>query len=79
MSTDHQVLGAIAKLQHQRAADISAFIISQEIEGATGKKIGYGTLHRSLSRLEDRGVLKSRWECPRQVEDRPRRKFYSIA
>lgn len=36
MSTDHQVLGAIAKLQHQRAADISAFIISQEIEGATG-------------------------------------------
>jgi len=78
MSADHQVLGAIAQLQQRGAADIYGFLISQEIEQATGHIIGYGTLYRALSRLEHRGILRSRWEVPKPDEGRPRRRYYSL-
>jgi DNA-binding PadR family transcriptional regulator len=40
----------------------------------------YGTLYRALGRLEDMGLLKSRWEDPHVAarESRPRRRFYSL-
>lgn len=79
MPADHRVLGAIARLQRQGAADITEFVISQEIEQATGKRIGYGTLYRALSRLEGRGALIGRWEHPEKADTVPQRKFYSLA
>jgi DNA-binding PadR family transcriptional regulator len=40
----------------------------------------YGTLYRALSRLENMGVLESRWEDPTIAarENRPRRRLYSL-
>jgi PadR family transcriptional regulator PadR len=40
----------------------------------------YGTLYRALSRLEDMGLLKSRWEDPQipARENRPGRRLYSL-
>ena len=40
----------------------------------------HGTLYRALSRLEDMGLLKSRWEDPRipARENRPGRRLYSL-
>ena len=42
--------------------------------------IAHGTLYRALSRLEDMGLLKSRWEDPRipARENRPGRRLYSL-
>lgn len=40
----------------------------------------YGTLYRALSRLEEMGVLESRWEDPEipARENRPGRRLYSL-
>jgi DNA-binding PadR family transcriptional regulator len=40
----------------------------------------YGTLYRSLGRLQDMGLLKSRWEDPRiaAADSRPPRRLYTL-
>src|SRR5687767_5249909 len=40
----------------------------------------YGTLYRALARLEDMGLLKSRWEDPEipARENRPGRRLYTV-
>jgi PadR family transcriptional regulator, regulatory protein PadR len=40
----------------------------------------YGTLYRALGRLEDMGLLESRWEDPQipARENRPGRRMYTI-
>jgi PadR family transcriptional regulator, regulatory protein PadR len=42
--------------------------------------VAYGTLYRALGRLEDMGMLESRWEDPEvsASENRPRRRLYSL-
>ena len=39
-----------------------------------------GTVYRALSRLEDRGMLRSKWEAASHAlkEKRPRRKYYEV-
>ncbi len=39
-----------------------------------------GTVYRALSRLEERGLLRSQWESARVAlrEKRPRRKYYEV-
>lgn len=38
----------------------------------------HGTLYKALSRLEEFGLLRSRWEEPASVERRPRRRLYEL-
>jgi DNA-binding PadR family transcriptional regulator len=42
--------------------------------------IAHGTLYRALSRLEEMGLLKSRWEDPSipARENRPGRRLYTL-
>lgn len=42
-----------------------------------GKLIGHGTLYKALGRLEEMGLLTSRWEEPPPV-GRPRRRLYEL-
>jgi PadR family transcriptional regulator PadR len=41
---------------------------------------GHGTLYKALQRLEDAGLLASRWEDPEvaSAEGRPRRRLYGV-
>jgi PadR family transcriptional regulator PadR len=41
---------------------------------------GHGTLYKALQRLEDAGLLASRWEDPNiaAAEGRPRRRLYQV-
>ena len=39
---------------------------------------GHGTLYKALSRLEEFGLLTSRWEDAAPVEGRPRRRLYEL-
>lgn len=50
-----------------------------EREGAR-KLTGYGTLYKALSRMENQGLLTSRWEDPVNAarEGRPRRRLYRV-
>jgi PadR family transcriptional regulator, regulatory protein PadR len=38
----------------------------------------HGTLYKALSRLEEFGLLTSRWEDAAAVEGRPRRRLYEL-
>jgi PadR family transcriptional regulator, regulatory protein PadR len=42
--------------------------------------VAYGTLYRALGRLEEMGLLESRWEDPQisADENRPRRRMYTL-
>jgi PadR family transcriptional regulator PadR len=39
---------------------------------------GHGTLYKALSRLEEFGLLTSRWEDAGAAEGRPRRRLYEL-
>ena len=39
---------------------------------------GHGTLYKALGRLEEFGLLGSRWEDAEAVEGRPRRRLYEL-
>ena len=47
--------------------------------GLGGRLLGHGTLYKALGRLEDQGLLESRWEDvdPSEV-GRPRRRLYRV-
>lgn len=53
---------------------------SMQADDARRPLSGYGTLYRALERLENAGLLESRWEDPELAfsEDRPRRRLYRI-
>jgi DNA-binding PadR family transcriptional regulator len=38
----------------------------------------HGTLYKALGRLEELGLLTSRWEDAAAVEGRPRRRLYAL-
>jgi len=40
----------------------------------------HGTLYKALGRMQDAGLLESRWEAPEVAADagRPRRRFYRV-
>lgn len=38
----------------------------------------HGTLYKALGRLEEFGLLSSRWEDPAAAEGRPRRRLYEV-
>ena len=39
---------------------------------------GHGTLYKALGRLEEFGLLSSRWEDAAAAEGRPRRRLYEL-
>jgi PadR family transcriptional regulator PadR len=47
-------------------------------QGAARSLTAHGTLYKALSRLEEFGLLTSRWEDAAAVEGRPRRRLYEL-
>lgn len=73
---------AAAELHRNGVADFHGYEMAKQLAAATDRQslAAYGTLYRALARLEDMGLLKSRWEDPRVAaeENRPRRRFYAL-
>jgi PadR family transcriptional regulator, regulatory protein PadR len=46
--------------------------------GGSRSLAAHGTLYKALSRLEESGLLTSRWEDAATVEGRPRRRLYEL-
>lgn len=46
-------------------------------EGGSDRLIGHGTLYKALARLEEMGMLDSRWEDD-PPDGRPRRRLYQL-
>ena len=71
-----------AELHANGVVDFHGYEMAKQLATATARKslAAYGTLYRALSRLEDMGLLKSRWEDPRVAarESRPLRRLYTL-
>jgi DNA-binding PadR family transcriptional regulator len=62
-------------------ADFHGFAMAAELESAGGRSLtAHGTLYKALDRLEQQGLLVSRWEDPESYDgSRPRRRLYRVS
>ena len=60
--------------------EVHGFAIAKRIADREGsqKLTAHGTLYKALGRLEDAGLLTSRWEDADAAEGRPRRRLYRV-
>jgi PadR family transcriptional regulator PadR len=61
-------------------ATFHGFGLAQAMREKTGSRslTAHGTLYKALGRLEEFGLLTSRWEDAAAVEGRPRRRLYEL-
>jgi len=59
---------------------IHGFALAQGLREQRGSRAltGHGTLYKALARLEEFGLLSSRWEAAAAAEGRPRRRLYEL-
>jgi PadR family transcriptional regulator, regulatory protein PadR len=73
---------AALELKSAGTTEFHGYLIAREIKDAADAKLltAYGTLYRALSRLEQMGLVTSRWEDAQAAadENRPRRRLYAI-
>ena len=64
------------------AAEFHGYDMARQLAAATDRQslAAYGTLYRALARLEEMGMLTSRWENPALArrDNRPPRRLYSL-
>ena len=76
------VLRAGVELRRRGIEEFHGFLIAKEIEELTAARrlTAHGTLYKALGRMEQAGLLESRWEDPAigAEESRPRRRLYQV-
>ena len=75
-----EILGAALALRRSGAATFHGFGLAQAMREHGGSRAltGHGTLYKALGRLEEFGLLTSRWEDAAATDGRPRRRLYSL-
>jgi DNA-binding PadR family transcriptional regulator len=77
-----EICRCAAELHQSGVTDFHGYEMAKQLAQDTGRRslAAYGTLYRALGRLEDMGLLKSRWEDPRIAaqESRPPRRLYAL-
>jgi len=70
------------KLSRRGTAEFHGYELARQLREASDARLltAYGTLYRALTRLEEMGLLESRWEDPAipARENRPGRRLYSL-
>jgi DNA-binding PadR family transcriptional regulator len=71
-----------AKLVRDGTHEFHGYEIAKRLTEAADRRLltAYGTLYRALGRLEQMGLLRSRWEDPEipARENRPGRRLYTL-
>jgi len=78
---ERSIIEAATQLRREGLEEFHGFQIAKKIKDQKGARLltGYGTLYRALGRLQDRGILNSRWEDSLSAEqNRPRRRYYRL-
>lgn len=77
-----EILETALELMRSGTGEFHGFGLAQQMrERANARQLtAHGTLYKALGRLEDRGLLVSRWEDPDVAtgEGRPRRRLYEL-
>jgi PadR family transcriptional regulator PadR len=75
-----EILEAALSMLRSGQASFHGFGLAQSMREQSGSRslTGHGTLYKALSRLEEFGLLTSRWEDAAVAEGRPRRRLYEL-
>jgi PadR family transcriptional regulator, regulatory protein PadR len=75
-----EILGAALSLRRSGQASFHGFGLARELREQRSSRslTAHGTLYKALGRLEDLGLLASRWEDAELAEGRPRRRLYEL-
>jgi len=75
-----EILEVALSMLHSGQASFHGFGLAQGMREQKGSRslTGHGTLYKALGRLEDFGLLTSRWEDASAAEGRPRRRLYEL-
>jgi PadR family transcriptional regulator PadR len=75
-----EILEVALSMLRSRQATFHGFGLAQSMREQSGSRslLGHGTLYKALNRLEEFGLLTSRWEDAAAVEGRPRRRLYEL-
>jgi DNA-binding PadR family transcriptional regulator len=75
-----EILGAALSMRRSGEASFHGFGLAHTMREQSGSRAltGHGTLYKALGRLEEFGLLVSRWEDVEAVEGRPRRRLYEL-
>ena len=75
------IAGALA-LAARGHSEFYGFLLAREMKTRAGARFraAYGTLYKTLDRMQRNGLLTSRWEDPTiaEAESRPRRRLYVL-
>jgi DNA-binding PadR family transcriptional regulator len=77
---ESEILEAALTLLRSEQGSFHGFGLAQTMREQTGSRAltGHGTLYKALGRLEEFGLLASRWEDAEAGEGRPRRRLYEL-
>jgi DNA-binding PadR family transcriptional regulator len=75
-----EILVSALSLSAAGHATFHGFGLARAMRERSGSRAltAHGTLYKALGRLEERGMLASRWEDPAAAEGRPRRRLYAL-
>jgi DNA-binding PadR family transcriptional regulator len=76
-----EILGVALSMSRSGEGSFHGFGLAQTMREQSGSRAltGHGTLYKALGRLEDFGMLTSRWEDSEAAEGRrPRRRLYEL-
>ncbi len=75
-----EILEVAQSLFRAGHATFHGFGLAQTMRDHNGSRslTSHGTLYKALGRLEELGLLTSRWEDAAAVEGRPRRRLYAL-
>jgi PadR family transcriptional regulator len=77
---EREILEAALSLQRAGHVRFHGFGLARAMRDQAGSRslTAHGTLYKALGRLEQLGLLASRWEDGAAVEGRPRRRLYEL-
>jgi DNA-binding PadR family transcriptional regulator len=80
LALENEILEAALALLRAEHATFHGFGLAQTMreQGGSRALTGHGTLYKALGRLEEFGLLTSRWEDADAAEGRPRRRLYEL-
>jgi DNA-binding PadR family transcriptional regulator len=75
-----EILAAALSMRGAGQATFHGFGLAHAMREQRGSRAltGHGTLYKALGRLEELGLLASRWEDAEAAEGRPRRRLYEL-
>ena len=75
-----EILELALSMRRSGHATFHGFGLAHAMRDQSGSRslTSHGTLYKALGRLEELGLLTSRWEDAAAVEGRPRRRLYAL-